>query len=189
MNAKQLEIKNNPDWLERVQSTRHITEETLKDVGVPLRYCDIEARKERNNPFTNVLLLSKEGCKKQQQAKEVMVDFVFAAMNNSLPGVSILVISFSELCRALTDRSHLPHVKELKDKAHRIDCLFIYDFGLFFLRDWEMTAVGHLFMHRYNSMKHIALSTENMNQHHISKHVGPVVWQVATSYCSCIETS
>ena len=179
MTQKELEITDK-DWLEKVQAQRHITQEALNAIGVPLRYQDLDDRKDRKDPFTNILLVSMKDV--GEHAKDILTDYVFAAMNNCMPGTSIVAITFQDLCHTLAPFNR---DEQAKHRLYAADAVYIYDFGIFHLKDWEITVVGTFIMDRYNSLKHIALATENMEYGHIAKHVGPVIWQMVTDYCIC----
>ena len=180
MEQKQLEISG--EWLAKVQSTRHITQDSLNEAGVPLRYQDLENRKDRDNPFTNILLVSNRESK--EKAKEVLTDFIFAGMNSCKPGTRIKVTTFHDMIQHLNPYDKNKYAKE-RQLLYNADALYVYDFGIYHLKDWERSLVGNFLMSRYNNMEHIGLATENIEHSHIAKHVGPVIWGLIIEYCIC----
>jgi hypothetical protein len=177
MKYNEMEITDK-DWLSSVQDARHLTIKHLENVGVPIRYLDIDNREERKCPFENRLLLSKD----QDKAKEILTDYIWCGLDICVPGSTILAIGFSELCDILTDYSDRTSGKAL----YKADALFVYDFGLFHLKDFQRTAIMKLFIYRYNNAKHIAMGVGGITIVNLVKHIGDVLFQSISNYCKCM---
>ena len=174
-------------WLKHIQEARQISEETLRGIGVPERYADMDARVDRDAPFRNVVLVS--GGDSKSKAKDVLTDYIVAGLDNCQPGVSFYATTFLDLVTTLTAHKTEKAHRQQRVNLYTCDCLFIYDFGMYHLRDWEMKEVAALVMSRYNSLQHISMAAEDISPALVAKHVGPATWGVLKRYCDCREVS
>ena len=77
--------------------------------------------------------------------------------------------------------------KNAAAKLFTTDSIFIYDFGMFYLKNWEQKIVGNFMLHRYNNLMHIAVASDNITQGRIKENVGSTIYDVLTEYCNCME--
>jgi hypothetical protein len=172
-------------WLRHIQEARQISEQTLRSIGVPERYVDMDARTDRDNPFTNIVLLSDKQAK--GKAKALLTDYIVAGLDTCQPGTSFCAITYADMVSCLTAYKTEREPKKLRQKLYACNALYVYDFGIYPLREWESKEVCALFMSRWNSLQHIALAAEDITPNIVSKHVGTATWGILKRYCICRE--
>jgi hypothetical protein len=177
---KQLEVTDQ-EWLESIQETRQITADSLNAVGVPIRYQKVKGRNQYHNAFISRVLTSQRDS--EEQAKSVLTSYVVSCLDRATPGVSIQAITFADLIATLINTKAI----DIRQSIYCADMIFIYDLGLFGLRDWEQAALVKFIMNRYNNEQHIATATENIPHATIAKNIGKTAWDILTNYCECNE--
>ncbi len=178
MQKKQLEVTDSK-WLDSLKHSRHLTERSMQEVGIPARYNNLKDRSERCDPFINRFLYSDT----IDTAKNVLTDYILRAMYRKVPGVSIKAVGFSELCDALVDYRN----KEMKDIYYKVDSLFIYDFGFFFLKDFQKAAFMTLYAHRHNNNKHMSMAVGGIPKNSLTKNLGTMIFTVVSKEFICEE--
>lgn len=171
-------------WLQSIMESRHISDKTMMNIGVPKRYLSIEDRNPVENAFENYALVSQRGSR--TKAKELLTDHIFEALSTCIPGTKILAITFDELTAALSPyRSKEEKYTMLYRQLLVCDMLFIYDFAMFHIKDWELKFIGNYLQNRYNNDQHFSLASENIDPSTIEKNIGSVIWEVVKSHCVC----
>lgn len=177
-----LEVTN-AEWLASISETRHVNASMLEDVGVPLRYLDLEEMTDREQPFTPYFIVSPKDS--NVKAKRVLTDYIWAGANTIVPGGHIGVMTMQQLVDVLSPYND--DKRAAKKLQTQVDAVFVYDFGMFTLKNWEQKLIGDFLLDRYNNLKHIAVASENITLGRIKENVGSTIFDILTEYCVCKE--
>jgi len=170
-----------PDWLDKLQPIREeaTTVETLIMFGVPPLHCrglELEDIDLTEDCFEKRIYTSPN----TNDASERLTIDLYSALIQRRPNVQIKALSFQSL---------LEHLREKikKKQLASIDCLFIYHFGAYGIRDWEQNMLLEFLLDRINNEKHFSFCCPLFPRETVIKNLGKSVFKIVSTYCKCIE--